>query len=86
MKTLFPAVLVGLTLVAGSLSAASRIGSPNGPATMPDNFDVRDGENLIAAEIFFDYEPLFFSGFLEGSVLWHHAYRRSRLGALSTIN
>ena len=71
---------------AGTLTATSRIGNPAGPATMPGGFDVRDGENLIAAEIFFDYEPVFFSGLIEGTVIWHHAYRRSRLGALSTIN
>lgn len=70
----------------GSLVASSRIGVPNGPAEMPDSFEVREGENLIAAEIFFDYEPMFFSGLFHESVVWHHAYRRSRLGALSTIN
>ena len=70
----------------GSLTAPSRIGIPAGPATMPDGFEVREGENLIAAEIFFDYEPMFFSSLFHESVVWHHAYRRSRLGALSTIN
>ena len=70
----------------GTYSATSHIGLPNGPATMPNGFVVRDGENLITAEIFFDYEPLFFSSLIEGGLIWHHAYRRSRLGALSTIN
>ena len=53
---------------------------------MPGGFDVREGEDLIAAQIFFDYEPMFFSGLVECAVIWHHTYRRSRLGALSTIN
>ncbi len=70
----------------GSLMASSRIGVPNGPAEMPDGFEVREGENLIAAEIFYDYQPMFFSSLFHESVVWHHAYRRSRLGTLSTIN
>jgi hypothetical protein len=70
----------------GTFLASSHIGNPDGPAEMPDGFDVREGENLITAEIFFDYEPLFFSGLIEPTVIWHHAYRRSRLGTLSTIN
>jgi TadE-like protein len=70
----------------GSLVAYSKIGVPGGPAEMPDGFEVREGENLIAAEIFFEYEPLFFTSLLHGGVVWHNAYRRSRLGALSTIN
>jgi uncharacterized membrane protein len=70
----------------GSLAAASRIGVPSGPADMPDGFEVREGENLIAAEIFYDYEPMFFSSLFHESVVWHHAYRRSRLGTLSPIN
>ncbi len=71
---------------AGTFSVTSHIGNPTGPATMPSGFEVREGENLITAEIFFDYEPLFFSGIVEPTVIWHHAYRRSRLGTLSTIN
>jgi len=70
----------------GTFSVNSRIGYPDGQADMPDDFDVRDGENLITAEIFFEYEPIFFSGLIDGAVIWHHAYRRSRLGTLSTIN
>jgi len=70
----------------GNYSAQSRIGAPDGVAEMPQGFVVREGENLITAEIFFDYEPIFFTGLFDGGVLWHHAYRRSQLGALSTIN
>lgn len=70
----------------GSYAATSRIGDPGGPAEMPDSLLVREGENLIVAEVFFDYQPLFFSGIVEGGLIWQRSFRRTRLGALSTIN
>ena len=53
---------------------------------MPQGFLVREGENLITAEIFLDYEPILITGLFDGGVLWHRAYRRSCPAVLSTID
>lgn len=39
----------------GSFSATSEIGTaPDEVATLPDAFTLREGDNMIAAEVFFD--------------------------------
>lgn len=70
----------------GSLSASSAIGTAGGAPSLPSGFTVRDGENLIVAEVFFDYEPYFLDFVLEPSVISHVAIRRPRRGDLSTLN
>ena len=70
----------------GSLSATSAVGTTGGSPTLPSGFTVRDGENLIVAEVFFDYEPYFLDFVLEPSVISHVAIRRPRRGDLSTLN
>lgn len=70
----------------GSLSASSAVGTAGGAPTLPTGFTVRDGENLIVAEVFFDYEPYFLDFVLEPKVISHIAIRRPRRGDLSTLN
>jgi len=70
----------------GSLSATSAIGSAGGAPTLPSGFTLRDGENLIVAEVFFNYEPYFLDFVLEPTVISHVAIRRPRRGDLSTLN
>ena len=70
----------------GSLTASSEIGIAGGAPTLPDGFTVRDDENLIVAEVCFDYEPVFVGFVIEPGVVWHFAIRRPRRGDLSTLN
>ncbi|MCG8359304.1 MAG: pilus assembly protein [Kiloniellales bacterium] len=70
----------------GALSVTSDFGSSGGAATLPDGFVLRDGENLIVAEIFFDYEPMFLHEVIPDGVVDHAAIRRPRRGDLSTLN
>jgi TadE-like protein len=44
----------------GSVSGGSQIGAEGGPATLPDNFYLDPSENTIAAEVLYEYEPVFF--------------------------
>ena len=41
----------------------SRIGSPNEEPSLPDGLELREGQAVIVGEVFFTYEPIFFSGF-----------------------
>jgi hypothetical protein len=70
------------------------VGSVGSTPTMPAGFIVRDSENVITAEVFFDYEPLFLdvlknianaSNFLPEGVIVQTAFRQPRLGDLSTL-
>ena len=72
---------------AGSLSATSEIGdTPGNVATLPTGFTVREGENVIVAEVFFDFEPMFLDDILDPGVISHLAVRKPRRGDLSTLN
>lgn len=70
----------------GGLSHSSTVGTPGSDASLPSGFTVTDGENLIVAEVFFNYQPIFFDYLLEPKVIGHTALRRPRRGDLSTLN
>ncbi len=70
---------------AGGLTASSSLGA-SGTANLPAGFTVRDGENVIVTEVFFDYEPMFLHYVLSSGVVSHLAMRRPRRGDLSTLN
>lgn len=60
-------------------SGSSEIGPEGSVATLPDAFDiVREGETMIVAEVFYDYEPLFLDYIYSGAVIMHDSYRRPR--------
>lgn len=71
---------------AGSIAAVSQIGEPGEEATLPEGLDIRKGETIIAAEVFFDFRPLFGIGLLPERVIRRTAFFKPRLGELSTLD
>jgi Flp pilus assembly protein TadG len=69
----------------GLISAASRFGDTGDAAVLPAGFEVRDGENVVTAEIFFDFEPIMMTGVLEPTQLYSRAVFRPRFGTLTTV-
>ncbi len=69
----------------GSLAATSAIGTPGGNATLPAGFTVASGDNVIIAEVFYDYVPWPVSGVTSATRLYHQAFFRPRFGALTTL-
>jgi hypothetical protein len=84
----------------GSGGGSSEVGTAGGVAVLPDNFYLTANENTIAAEILYNYEPVFFgvlSGMknLDGSPLFgnmfqattfrHDAWARPRSATLVTV-
>jgi Flp pilus assembly protein TadG len=78
----------------GPVTPTSMVGSVGNTPTMPAGFIVRDSENVITAEVFFDYKPLFLdalkniakaSDFLPDGIIVQTAFRQPRLGDLSTL-
>lgn len=69
----------------GSFTASSEIGSEGGAASLPADFDIREGETAIISEVFFDFEPFLSSLIVASQVLYRRAHHRPRLGTLDTI-
>lgn len=65
-------------------SATSHIGSEGGDATMPTTFSVDVGENVVAAEVFYDYQPFLFEGVFQPAVFRHTSFMRPRGSLLVT--
>lgn len=65
-------------------SATSKIGSTGGNATMPTNFVVGLGENVVVAEVVYDYQPFLFEGIFEPAVFRHTTVTRPRGTLLTT--
>jgi Flp pilus assembly protein TadG len=65
-------------------SATSHIGSEGGNAAMPTTFTVDVGENVVAAEVFYDYEPFLFEGIFQPAVFRHTSFMRPRGSLLVT--
>ena len=67
----------------GTYAASSQLGSVGGPATVP-GFTFDDRENLIAAEVYYQFSPLISSQFFGTTTVYRTAYYKPRLGALLT--
>jgi len=67
----------------GTGSAVSQIGSAGEVANLPSGFALREGQAVIVGETFYDYEPFFFSGFIEPRTVYHASFYRPREVVLS---
>lgn len=65
---------------AGGYDATSAIGQPSKAALLPAGLDMRKGESVISAEVFFDFRPLFGIGLPGPRVIRQVAYARPRIG------
>jgi hypothetical protein len=70
----------------GSGSGTSSFGVQGGDAVLPDGFAVRDGENVIVGEAFFDFVPVFAGDALGNTTLHSYAVLRPRFGSLTSLN
>jgi len=69
----------------GGGSGGSEFGNEGAVATLPSGLEVREGETLVAAEAFYDYEPVIFQEILEARTIYRWAVFRPRFSALNTI-
>jgi hypothetical protein len=69
---------------AGELTATSELGSAGGDASLPEDLSISAGETIIAAEVFYGFEPLF-GIVLEPRVIRRVAFFKPRLGDLTTL-
>lgn len=69
----------------GSLVQASALGAASQPAVLPAGFVVRDGENAIIAETYYNYVPMFVADLVPPRQLYHRAMFRPRFGSLASL-
>ena len=70
---------------AGTATASSRVGTEGGAATLPDGFALADGQTIIVAEVFYDYQPWILGDVTSPSQLYQRAFFRPRYGGLTML-
>lgn len=68
----------------GSLPVSSQIGAEGGAPSLPEGMPLREEETVIVTEIFFQYEPAFFS-LIAPTTLRRTSFFRPRIGALRDV-
>lgn len=69
----------------GTGSGASRFGVEGGAAQLPAGFVVRQGENVIAVEVSFGYEPMLATAILDAHEVYNFALFRPRFSSLANL-
>ncbi len=69
----------------GALAHASTIGTEGNLASLPPNFIMAPGENVIISEVFYQYEPWIVGDMFPTQVVRHVGFRRPRLGNLNIL-
>jgi hypothetical protein len=69
----------------GSFTAYSKIGTAGGTPVLPAGMVIREGENIIVAEVVFKYEPLFGSMIYKERTIYTRAYTRPRFSNLTDV-
>lgn len=67
----------------GTLVETSELGAVGGTADLPDDFVLNEKENVIVAEVFYTYQPLWEGLFFEAATIYRQAFFKPRLGALT---
>jgi hypothetical protein len=68
----------------GTLNKNSRLGEEGDVATLPDGFTLNDNDNVIVAEVFYDYLPSITEEFFASRENYKVAFFKPRYGALTT--
>jgi hypothetical protein len=69
----------------GGGSGGSHFGVQGGVAQLPQDFVVRSDENVIAVEVFYDYQPMLATSVLNAGQVYSFALFRPRFASLETL-
>jgi len=69
----------------GTWAQSSKIGSSGGTATLPTGFTLSAGENVIIAEVYYNYTTLMVNSVIPGGTIYKTAFFKPRLGTLNTL-
>jgi Flp pilus assembly protein TadG len=68
----------------GTFAATSKIGAVGAVPNMPGGFTFDSRENVISAEVFYQFSPLISSQFFGTTTIYRSAFYKPRFGALLT--
>jgi Flp pilus assembly protein TadG len=68
----------------GTLARTSTVGNVNGNATLPAGLTLNDKDNVIIAEVYYRYSPMFSGGVVGTQDIYKSTVFKPRLGALTT--
>lgn len=67
----------------GTMNVTSTLGNVGTTPTMPGGFTFNERENVIAAEVFYQFSPLISNQFFGTTTIYRSAFYKPRLGALT---
>lgn len=70
----------------GTLNKNSKIGAVGAFATLPSSLTLADKDNVIIAEMYYQFVPIMGDFLLGNRLVYRNAYFKPRLGALNTLN
>jgi len=70
----------------GASAGGSAFGTEGGNANLPTDFIVRSGENVIAVEVHFEYQPMLTTAAVTTQNVYKIALFRPRFGSLATLS
>ena len=68
----------------GGLAASSELGTVGAQANLPGGFTLNERENVIVAEVYYQYQPLFPGVLFDERTIYRKALFKPRLSALTT--
>jgi len=70
---------------ATGINVVSAVGVEDATAALPPGFTLDVGDNVIVAEVYYDYTPFFLNTVFDALQLYHNAYNRPRERSLTQI-
>lgn len=69
----------------GPTNTGSKIGSEGSDATLPPEMVIQDGDNVITAEVYYEFAPVFTPDLLGASTIYKRALYRPRYSSLASL-
>lgn len=70
----------------GTISQGSKLGNEGGLATMPEGVTMKQGDTIVAVEVFALYEAFVFPELIGTSIIYHRSFDQPRLVDVITLN
>jgi Flp pilus assembly protein TadG len=71
---------------AGTIAETSKLGNEGGLATMPEGVTMKQGDTIVAVEVFALYQAFVFPELIGTSIVYHRSFDQPRLVDLITLN
>lgn len=70
----------------GSLVSSSKIGAEGATPALPAGLTTIAGQTIIVSEVYYDFKPMLIGALVPAHRIYHRAFFRPRIGALTTIS